>query len=1475
MSFLSGLIHAVTHPFGIGDDDQKKKQQQQQALQKAQTQRAPAQNSNNGGGNAPAIAQPSSQFSASTPLLKVAAPPQQPKIVGPAPVSTPNALIKVAQPNSTPAPAPAPAPPHASILHDITHNPVTNAVGDVAKPVGSAAAGTALGTLRAGEGLVSSTLELPDLAAHLGDFIGKKVTGDPNAKDPLTAAIDKATNVITTPIDSLQKLTDEGAAAYGKQSEDIYKPAQVATNVATLIPGAEAVLSKVPGVADKLGPVGDFIESQRGTPTLRKIVPGSAPSMPAVDPTPDELTPGVSSTNPNVVSDAQKQTGVAPPPEAPAAPQPSTTPLVNEPPTDNTPAFVRQPAQQAAAAQAKSAVEAATPEAQPQELDKPAFEHKQAVQSVIQDGNDELNRFVNEHPDAAPHEIETAKSAITSQVAANVQKLQDARAGVPDAEVPGQTVTPDQAPAPQAAPANVPATPPAPVDAPVTPAATPEPVTTPVQDTPSVTPASAPENGPATPVTEPQSVEHIPGRPTSPNAPNVRAAFEKNLAAKGAEIDATPTTSDILSNPDLDEAANHVVSNLSDQELLDRYKTGASFHGAADLAQGKAALGRLGDLSAAGNGDASKAVDNILEGTEKETASSGRTLNYARTFYEGLPKQAKVSYLIRNMDKLREAANLPLYRDDNSLRDVVEAQINGFLTKDEAIKQTMADADTRLNAIKDAAKNGEGSRALTKEASKLDKTIKQAKLAEGANTADLGRFYDSQVPRNVSRQTKAGDLGRTLMLSSVAGRSNDVITTAINSSHQLLQQSGEAMLGKVANVVTRTPGKAIDTLPSPKALVRGVSYGLKKSGQRFRGNVAAGDAQSLLKVDSGSGKAGLLRSLGHGPIAGLHKVVRAGTEVATDLSEGMKEAQVQRLATQEGKQLGLKGADLDTYGRAAAASPTREFEESGKQLQTEVNNMQDNPITTALSSVSGGIAKIPVVGEQLKNLTLPFTRWTGGQLWNAAVDKNVFVNFGRVVNAARKGDLQGALRNTAALGLNATTALTLGYGLAKAGVLTTKNAQGYNDDGVYLHVDGRYIPATFLGFYAPGIILGASTHDAMKDNGGGKGNILSTAVDATGKVLTNAYHAYGVSSLAGVDNPVISALQNEKENGGLGTAGITAAAQVAGQYIPAATNDVNAVANNGLKIAGKTLVPDSLDPTHQAALTKVTMPSPKTGKPIKNVPASIGHQLLNKIPGLSQKLPRNPGVAAPDLIDRTTRGDRDTGQEIQAAKTAQVAANVSATDKKTGVPDPNADYKSGDSFNNAVENRVENKHYDQAIAGLQQQLSIKEKAPDSNSKTTQPIKDQIAQIQVLKSGNFDPAVRDLYKSTSVSEWRDMGDPTSDTYDPATYQTLYNYDKGLAGKGVSGSSLKKSDPKYTVKTTGTGSGSSSANKAARAALEKVTSNTLGDLPTLGNVSFGNLAPQKITDSAAQVPTIQQIQPNQLIKKRTISVTTPAG
>lgn len=114
----------------------------------------------------------------------------------------------------------------------------------------------------------------------------------------------------------------------------------------------------------------------------------------------------------------------------------------------------------------------------------------------------------------------------------------------------------------------------------------------------------------------------------------------------------------------------------------------------------------------------------------------------------------------------------------------------------------------------------------------------------------------------------------------------------------------------------------------------------------------------------------------------------------------------------------------------------------------------------------------------------------------------------------------------------------------------------------------------------------------------------------------------------------------------------------------------------------------------------------KSGK-AKDTPKSVLNSVINRIPFASQQLPRKAGVAAKDLFDRVTKGDRETDTsklaKVDAKKEVDRAKDFAARD----IPDYKADYPKRESFDKAVQARFESREYDKAIEGLQSELDSK------------------------------------------------------------------------------------------------------------------------------------------------------------------------
>jgi hypothetical protein len=1459
--------------------------------------------------------------------------------------------LQKAQPSpTTQTTTQAPPPPKTGFWQSVGHQISRGAhdVGNVGEAAAGIGAGAAAATLRAGEGFVKGTVEIPKIAVDAGIGAGNllnKAIGAPQQHPEFQKTVDHLTDKVTKPIDYLAKNTDlipgmfnhsDGTPTItGKYAATLYKPAQVAANVATVIPATESLASKIPVVGSKLSKVSDFVNAQKATPTVQKVTQLFKPnatedavSEGAATAEGAEVAEGVSSANPNQAADAIEQTTPKISTAPAGEPVPGTTPLTNptgataptsdtaasirepvkaptltppdvappaptgpvEAPIDNTPAYIRKAEQTKVDAQARQTAEANAgnlgAEATP--LDRPTFQHNQDVQAVINDGEQQLNNFLHDHPAATQAEIEQAQMSIREQVLNKIQDLRNTRAGVGTDAVPpanaaeavakGEPVVAatdvngnpalvsEKAAAQQAEAAGV-----NPNPAPTNPAEVQAAEAAQMPEIDTTTPGqqfNVNGEGQAQPSPRAGETPPLQSDRTAPNAPNIRAGLEKQLGDVVNNLKGVQSEHAVLSNPDVDAAAQRVIATMDDNALLDRYASGAKFTNTADTSQGYAALDRLSELTKSPDPDvaqkAGQAIDNILEASEQGISEAGRQMNYAQTLFDKLPRPAKVAALIRNIDKQREKLELPLVKDDPALTQQVNATVDRYLSLGEDLQSKVAAIEGRAEEIQQAAREGKTTKADIKEARKLQSDRIKAQLDVEKNQGDLAQYYDGLVPGKKFGQQNIGDATRTLMLSSVAGRLNDPITTGANMIHTLINMGGESLIGKGLNagrmLLGRNPGKYISKGPSLRTVARGSNAMMAKTEGEFKGSVyAGGDLRKALQSGDMGGRTQLSRATNLG-LTKTRRFIRAGAEMATNLSGGIKTAELERGAYQEARQLGLKGNDLKAFTAARAASPTRLEEEAGNKLWDEVNNMNDNWLTSGLEKMSGAMTHVPVIGQTMKNLTFPFTRWVGGQAYNMVTDKNAVANVVKFANAWRKGDSQAMVKNVAGLAQNATAALTLGYGLAKAGILTTTDAQGYNDNGLYLHINGRYVPASFLGFFAPSIILGYSTYHGFNDSK--DSSVADKILHTTATTLDATWRAVNGNTLTGQDNTTLEALGKwgSRQGGyGAGDVAATVAGQGAGQFVPGIVGDVNAVLNNST----------NLNPTHEASLTKVENPNSKSGH-ATDVPKTALNQFKNRIPGVSQTLPRKAGVAAPDEVDRLIRGGaRDTGATIQAAKDKQTKINQSAYNAAHDIPDPAGKYdsKKGESFEGAVAARIANNEYDKAIPALQQKLNMYKGDKNVDPKTVKKLQSHIKELNVTKTYGADgQAVRELYTKTNLTDWRNMGDPESDSYDPETYQKLYDYDTKLARQGVAGNGSADEKNKFTAKKPGKGrSGSSAATRAANL----IKDNTVGSTPNLGMVSFGNLSPQKIGTNAA-IPTIQQIKPGELIKKRAISV-----
>lgn len=265
---ISTIGNGISDVFGGGDNNDQKKRQQQQAPQ------APAPSFNNGPVKLPAVFQAAQQQQQNNPLHITN--------FGPAPGSNP---LQPQQPQ-TPAEAPkiatqsyAPPAQHQSLFSHLLHG--AEDVGEGAAGVG---AGAALGTLRAGEGLVQGVGELPNDVTHLGTLgLNKAGVISNKTRTDVNNDVNGVTNTALSPVNWLANKTDEATGMFnhengdptitGKLIHDIYTPAQVAANVATIVPGATALATKAASLAGDTGKIGDVLNTIKGFTDAQSEIP--------------------------------------------------------------------------------------------------------------------------------------------------------------------------------------------------------------------------------------------------------------------------------------------------------------------------------------------------------------------------------------------------------------------------------------------------------------------------------------------------------------------------------------------------------------------------------------------------------------------------------------------------------------------------------------------------------------------------------------------------------------------------------------------------------------------------------------------------------------------------------------------------------------------------------------------------------------------------------------------------------------------------------------------------------------------------------------------------------------------------------------------------------------------------------------------------------------------------------------------------
>lgn len=860
------------------------------------------------------------------------------------------------------------------------------------------------------------------------------------------------------------------------------------------------------------------------------------------------------------------------------------------------------------------------------------------------------------------------------------------------------------------------------------------------------------------------------------------------------------------------------------------------------------------------------ARSNIYNAMVNYSSNSGLGLRSTQVLWNDMPVEMKISTTLKGIVKTLESrfgADSPEVTKltDPALRSSLESELSQIFTTEQSIKDQMAVSQGLIESVKEAPSNY--SKEQIAQAGSDIATGKE-KLSE--NAGKFASFRDNLVPHKADIADKIGDFQRTSMLSSITSGVRDLIQTPLTALHKVLDTQVEGGIGRVLNKVTGKEGEFLDRGISPTKIVSETSSALKKAGQ----NVTKGDTYgSIEDVQKNIKRTPDKTDLSGNSKNIITKLVKAKTNLANDAVAGLKTGEIERLARQEGQKAGFKGLDLENYVEASKVSPTPEMARKAQTVQDAVNNINDNPITSALRKVNSAFSELGKPGKFIANALDPFPTWAGGNVWNSITDRNVIANTIKFAANIGKNPQEAVSQLSKAL-VGTGELFGAGYLLSKTGVITDKDANGDSYEGLYFHVGNKYIPISAAGAVAPNIILGHALESAFN---GDEGNV----VDKLAATISQSFKSLNISNITGGNSYLLKTLDQAAKDPV--QAASTAASGFAGQFIPAVGGDINSVLNQ-----------TDLNPTGEAADTKAVDLNSPSGEATDFVQTSI-NQVKNKIPFLSQGLPRKEGVASQDPLDRVFGGNHTSGAQAQAESDAKDqfaeaykglkeqgaftpsmrkildADNQKIYDKiaKGGTVSDKDLKKLTDGFTKNLtatgDSRfLEDGDYDSNLAALKIKRAQLASDPTNTEKELGEYDTQIKRGEVYQKNKTPYSLIEKHQKTSLSEWRDLGDSDSDTYNPTEYQKLYDLDQALAKAGASRNTDDKTQPFYTAKKAGKGS--------KNAALDKIKSNKIGSVVNLASVNLQKL--QGKSTGTPAIPTVAPVKSSELVKKRKISV-----
>ena len=950
-------------------------------------------------------------------------------------------------------------------------------------------------------------------------------------------------------------------------------------------------------------------------------------------------------------------------------------------------------------------------------------------------------------------------------------------------------------------------------------------------------------------------------------APRVRGEAVSLIENESARMDVAETFRE--KNPtviaETQANATQAIRELDDAELVSVFRAEPEIKTPQEFFETVAAVERLGRGDAA-NPASVRALTNALDGLSSFASRAGRDLRMVRELFANLPPAMRQEYLIDRIQS-KTGAELP----DNiraellgkiQTADNTQAEINNITAR---LEQTQRDIE--LGSPVDEA-------IVRADIDALDKLQTIHEYQQG----DAFQYSQDLLP-NATGGSRVAQATRTAMLSSPLRRTADIVTTGITSASDTASNAISGLIGRALNKLPGQAGKFRETRAGDyRTLAEGNLEGLKDSFTSFRtDNRKVDDIMGELQKNTRSDANNAKRTR-------FGRFVGDMTEAATNATQGQRDQRLRELARQEGQKLGLQGDDLDLYTQVTEKIPTELQKHEASQYHLRTNNLHDNKLNTAFRSVASVIEKqFPQAGPIITTLTVPFKSYQAGNLNRLFTDKTVLGNAFTLANSARRGDMQGVVDALGKATVNTGETLVLGSILTQAGLLSDTNDNGEDWAGPYLQTSVGKIPVGFFGPTGLNIVVGHNLAKYAEDQD----------IDAT--INDFAKQAIGFMDIEGSlggNTPIQELISGQ---GDFSDRAVKAAGDTLRRPIPGMLDDLDALGNT---ISGA-----------EKPLTKATN---EDGS--KDYFGTEVNRTIDKL-GLGALLERDEGKTSQNIIDRITGGthgsdataeadvERATQQDLKKLEKQLKSDKVPLKEDEINNALDDGDYDNAirgleyklaeakadpeaknSTIRRAEDNllqaqlrkegipvteegikaRTESGDLPEAIAGYRYQLQKVENDPDTPESTKQKYRDEITRLQITQGGSYPPSIIALYSDTSQSEWRAMGDPDSEDFDPQLYDMLSRYDSELAQQGVSKSTKGGGKAKFVEKKGGSGGrGRGGSNKGFTTSI------------ALQKFSGPDFSPQKelkanFATPESAIPTLQKVANYDQSKKKKITV-----